>query len=83
MAGAEARALWQRTANRCFVQEDAKRLVLLLPIYTIRKILNFSTEQKRRKTYQGRLEVTNSDCQQRQTQGGACMGSEPHHVNFF
>ncbi|ESW19322.1 hypothetical protein PHAVU_006G114600 [Phaseolus vulgaris] len=25
MAGAEARALWQRTANRCFVQEDAKR----------------------------------------------------------
>ncbi|KAJ1414727.1 hypothetical protein SESBI_18670 [Sesbania bispinosa] len=26
MAGAEARALWQRTANRCFVQEDAKEL---------------------------------------------------------
>ncbi|XP_021893034.1 uncharacterized protein LOC110810993 isoform X2 [Carica papaya] len=25
MAAAEARALWQRTANRCFVQEDAKR----------------------------------------------------------
>lgn len=25
MAGAEARAVWQRTANRCFVQEDAKR----------------------------------------------------------
>ncbi|CAN8286053.1 unnamed protein product [Cochlearia groenlandica] len=25
MAGAEARALWQRTFNRCFVQEDAKR----------------------------------------------------------
>ncbi|CAH2057725.1 unnamed protein product [Thlaspi arvense] len=25
MAGAEARAVWQRTVNRCFVQEDAKR----------------------------------------------------------
>ncbi|XP_068659063.1 uncharacterized protein [Aristolochia californica] len=25
MAAAEARAAWQRTANRCFVQEDAKR----------------------------------------------------------
>ncbi|KAJ7951326.1 Transmembrane protein [Quillaja saponaria] len=25
MAAAEARAVWQRTANRCFVQEDAKR----------------------------------------------------------
>ncbi|KAK7258480.1 hypothetical protein RIF29_24059 [Crotalaria pallida] len=25
MAGAEARAVWQRAANRCFVQEDAKR----------------------------------------------------------
>lgn len=25
MAAAEARTLWQRTANRCFVQEDAKR----------------------------------------------------------
>ncbi|XP_038683887.1 uncharacterized protein LOC119984143 isoform X2 [Tripterygium wilfordii] len=25
MAAAEARAIWQRTANRCFVQEDAKR----------------------------------------------------------
>ncbi|XP_027350985.1 uncharacterized protein LOC113862027 [Abrus precatorius] len=25
MAAAEARALWQRAANRCFVQEDAKR----------------------------------------------------------
>ncbi|KAK4411523.1 hypothetical protein Sango_0225300, partial [Sesamum angolense] len=25
MALAEARAAWQRTANRCFVQEDAKR----------------------------------------------------------
>lgn len=25
MAVAEARAVWQRTANRCFVQEDAKR----------------------------------------------------------
>ncbi|CAN6444783.1 unnamed protein product [Victoria cruziana] len=25
MAAAEARATWQRTANRCFVQEDAKR----------------------------------------------------------
>jgi len=25
MAAAEAGAVWQRTANRCFVQEDAKR----------------------------------------------------------
>ncbi|KAE8693650.1 hypothetical protein F3Y22_tig00110794pilonHSYRG00023 [Hibiscus syriacus] len=25
MAAAEARAVWQRTANRCFVQEDTKR----------------------------------------------------------
>lgn len=25
MAAAEARAVWQRTVNRCFVQEDAKR----------------------------------------------------------
>jgi len=25
MAAAEARVVWQRTANRCFVQEDAKR----------------------------------------------------------
>lgn len=25
MAAAEVRAVWQRTANRCFVQEDAKR----------------------------------------------------------
>ncbi|KAI7997479.1 hypothetical protein LOK49_LG10G01108 [Camellia lanceoleosa] len=25
MAAAEARAAWQRTTNRCFVQEDAKR----------------------------------------------------------
>ncbi|KAJ4823624.1 hypothetical protein Tsubulata_039715 [Turnera subulata] len=25
MAGAEARLVWQRAANRCFVQEDAKR----------------------------------------------------------
>ncbi|KAF5733526.1 hypothetical protein HS088_TW17G01071 [Tripterygium wilfordii] len=25
MAAAEARTIWQRTANRCFIQEDAKR----------------------------------------------------------
>jgi hypothetical protein len=26
MAAAEARAAWQRTTNRCFVQQDAKRV---------------------------------------------------------
>lgn len=31
MAAAEARAAWQRAANRCFVQEDAKRAPKLPP----------------------------------------------------
>ncbi|KAJ3709378.1 hypothetical protein LUZ61_013083 [Rhynchospora tenuis] len=31
MAAAEARAVWQRAANRCFVQEDAKRAPKLPP----------------------------------------------------
>ncbi|XP_078165902.1 uncharacterized protein LOC144560548 [Carex rostrata] len=31
MAAAEARAAWQRAANRCFVQEDAKRAPKLCP----------------------------------------------------
>lgn len=37
MAAAEARAAWQRTANRCFVQEDAKRAPKLACVPSLSK----------------------------------------------
>ncbi|XP_071716730.1 uncharacterized protein [Rutidosis leptorrhynchoides] len=37
MAAAEARAAWQRTANRCFVQEDAKRAPRLACVPSLSK----------------------------------------------
>ncbi|VVB03519.1 unnamed protein product [Arabis nemorensis] len=76
MAAAEARAVWQRTVNRCFVQEDAKRAPKLTTCCQSSSSIASSTKQVEEDSGSSRVLRDPQNCQ------SSCAGSiMPLHRN--